>query len=120
MARSMTVTPVEDFWMAINMLTAAMTVFGLADAIRARRVVRALNGRAREIVAAGNVRNEFFRMVKASILLVLGLWAVSVPGDTPLSPFVVLMMAYALTLFIGTALDRRDRQALLHLVATDA
>lgn len=116
MARSMSQFPTEATWLVVNGLTAAMTVFGLIDALRTQRVVRALNGRAREIVAAGNVRNEIIRIVKASILLALGLWALARPGETELSPFVVLMMAYALTLFAATVLDRRDRQQLLELV----
>lgn len=116
MARPMTIAPIEDLWMAVNAATVLMTLFGLSDAIKARRVVRALNGQAREIVAAANVRNEVFRLLKASFLVLIGLWAVSLPGDTELSPFVVLMMAYALVLLIATAFDARDRQHLLALV----
>lgn len=106
------VGPVELAWVLINGAALILTVLALIDARADARTVRALNGRAREIVTAGNVRREGLRVVAQILLLTLGVPALLSERNVGLSPFVLQLIALALVMLLSTALDARDRTLL--------
>lgn len=110
------VGPVELAWVLINGAALALTVLALVDARADARTVSALNGKAREIVTAGNVRREALRVIAQALLLLLGVPALLSERDVGLSPFVLQLIALALVMLLSTALDARDRSLLTEAV----
>lgn len=110
----------EGFYVAVNVTAVVLTLFALYDAIVSRRVVRTLNGRAREIVADATVRREWFRLAVQLLLLSLAVPAVLKPGDTPLSFAVVCLLLIPVLLLASSIFDARDRRRVIHIIAAAA
>jgi hypothetical protein len=112
----MSLHPFEVVWIVINSTTTLLTLWALWDAYRARRAVKLLNGTARDVVAAGNTRREWFRLLVQILLLLVIVPGLFVDRDIPMTPYVLLLMSVPIVLLISTALDTRERRVLLELV----
>jgi hypothetical protein len=117
----MNVGPVESFWLAVNLLSLALTIQALIDARRDQIAVKALNGRAREVAAAGDVRRAIERIVKVSLLLgvVLASEAFRNDREIELTPSLVLLMLVPCVILLSAYLDARERRLLIALVARE-
>lgn len=105
----MTVSPLTFTWVAINLVTFALTVAALIEARADREAVRALNGKARELAASGIVRRESFRVAVQSLLL-----AAVVPSLLARPDFGLLtigaLMTVPVLLLASSLTDTRDRR----------
>lgn len=99
---------IELAWMAVAILTLLVALWSWLDA---NQGVRRMEGRARplQIVAAGYRRGETFAIVKALVLILLGLPATLNPEPVRLTPFVVGLMGLSLLILVNSALHFRDR-----------
>lgn len=116
---SVHVDPVEWFWLVVNTFTLAITIVARRDALEAQAAVRALNGRAREIVAHSNVRRETLRSVVQALLL-----SAVIPGlfsDEPvtLSWPIVALITVPVVLMLSSALDMYDRRLVIEMIAAE-
>lgn len=110
---------VESVYIGINLVAALLTVMSLIEAERDRRAVKALNGRAREVAAGGNVRREVTRLVMQGILLSLAVPAAFSDRDINLSPTVAVLMAIPAVLLVESWLDGRERRVLMAIVTRE-
>lgn len=115
----MNISAVEAFWTVTNLVTLILSALALLDARADRDAVHALNGRARELAAAGQVRRETLRVIVQALLLSVVIPSLFSPGDVRLSPQIVALMIVPVILFAGSWLDRRDRRALTALIAAE-
>ena len=106
------VSPVEWFWIGVNVVTLALTSIAHADAMANRDAVRLLNGKAREIAAGGDVRRERFRIVLQVLLLGLVIPSLLNDRDITLNPFLLNLLAIPVVLCISSIADARERRAL--------
>lgn len=97
-------------WIAVNLATLALTGYALFEAIGDYRVVKRLNGKARDIAAWGDIRRESFRIVVNLLLLSLA---------APVIPPLVVLMAVPLVMLTSSFMDLRERRRLLHLIARE-
>jgi hypothetical protein len=96
-----------------------LTVSALVDARADSQAVRLLNGKARELAAAGNVRRELLRLIVLILLLSIVVPELFDDAEIALSPFVVALMAITIVLLVSTILDAKDRRAMTAVVAAD-
>lgn len=119
------VDPAEWFWLLVNGTSIVLTAWAVRDARQKHAAVRELNGRAREITAAGNVRREALRLVTQVLLL-----AVVVPGlfiDRPivlwseagLNVALILLIAAPVAILANTVLDAIDRHRVFASITAD-
>lgn len=113
------ISPIEAFWIGVNGFACLFTTLALIDAWADRQAIRALNGRAREIAANGNVRRELLRLVVQNILLLLVVPGIFSDQQVPLNFFVVMLIAIPVVLLISTVADLRDRKRLLAIISSD-
>ena len=113
---TLSIDPIEAFWVLVNTVTAILTVIALIDARQTEVAVRELNGRAREIVAHGNVRREWFRLLVQLLLLMLAAPGLFVDRPIPLSPPILTLITIPIVLLISTLLDYRERRKLVQIV----
>lgn len=114
-----TVSSVEGLWLGINVFSALVTLSNLVDALDGWRAVRGTS-KAWNIQARANLRSEILRLTAVLALIIVVLPALQRPGDTPLSPGLVVFMAVPLTLALDGYLDRRTRRTLGRLVESEA
>ena len=115
----MSVNPVELFWLSVNSLTFAVTLWALIDARKDLAAVRALNGHIRGIIARGNVRREWVRLGVQALLL-----GIAVPGlfsdrETAITPVLAMFLCVPVLLLANTLLDHRDRGRVADRLAKD-
>lgn len=103
------INAIEAIWICLNFITLILTAVALLDALKDAAAVKALNGKARELVAGGNVRREALRLVVQVVLIAVALPGLFEGRDTPLSVSVVLLVSVPALLLIQTALDTRER-----------
>jgi len=115
----MSVNAVEFFWVSLNLATAVTTVLVLADAVRDQRATRNLNGSARGIVARGNVRREWLRLVIQFAFLAVVIPDLFRDGDTPLTWPVAIFLSIPVLLLVNSYSDYRDRGVLARKLAVD-
>ena len=111
----MNVNEVEAIWLLVTVFAVALTVDNLIDASYGWRVVRN-TGRVREIQARANVRAEAVRLVINLALLTLVIPALFRPGDTALSPALLVIMAVPVGMAVNSHLDRLTRKTIAGLV----
>lgn len=116
----MNVNEVEAFWLLINLVTLILTVRAYLEARADRDAVKALNGRARELAAAGQVRREGFRVIVQALLLSVVIPSLFAPGGVSLTAPIVALMAVPVVLLVSSWLDSRDRRALVLLISAEA
>lgn len=114
----MNVNEVEAVWLSVTLAGFVLTLFALWDAWVARGVVKRLNGHAREIAAAANVRREAIRLVVQTLFLI-----VVIPGlfsDRPLvlSISVAALIAVPVVLLANSVVDTVDRRRLIGVIET--
>ena len=112
----MNVSPVEAVWFLVTLFAVAVTWLNLVDANESWRAVRH-TGRVREIQARANVRREAVRLVINGSLLYLVIPALFRPGDTALSPALLVIMAVPVGMAVNSHLDRLTRKTIAGLVA---
>lgn len=108
----MSIGPVEAFWIALNLVTLVLSVLGFLDARRSVAAVKWFDGHGPGIVAKGDQRREFVRVLTQLSLLSLAIPAAYAPGDTRLSFPIVALMSVAVLVFLNTAGDAVDRRRL--------
>jgi hypothetical protein len=114
-----TIHPVEATWLAITIVTLAITLYALREALISRRVVTQLNGKAREINAQSVVRRERFRVLIQCWLIGIAIPPALRPGDVPFTISVALLMVLPVILLASSMLDLRDHRRILGM-HTDA
>lgn len=110
------VNEVEAIWIALTLGGVVLRVLALRDACRDRVAIRALNGRAREIMADGSVRREVLRLVVQLLLLSIVVPAILRPGPTVISVGLLVVIAIPAVLFVDSVLDTRERRRLTAIV----
>jgi hypothetical protein len=113
------VEPLEAVYVVINLTAFLLTLSALVDARADSQAVKLLNGQARELAAAGNVRREALRIVVLLLLLSIVVPGLHVDREIPLSPLVVALMGIPLVLLASTVFDSKDRRAMTAVVAAD-
>lgn len=113
------VGPVELFWLAVNLMALALTVQALIEARHDRETVKRLNGRAREVAVAGDVRRAWERIVKVSLLLVVAVPGIFSDRDITLTPPIVALMLVPCIILLSAYRDSRERKLLTALVARE-
>lgn len=108
----MSIGPVEAFWIVLNFTTLVLSVLGFLDARRSVQAVKMFDHHGPGIVAHGDQRREFVRVLTQLSLLSLAIPAAVRPGDTTLSLPIVALMAVAVLVFLNTAGDALDRRRL--------
>lgn len=116
----MNVNAVEAVWFLINAVTLVLSVLAYFAARGDREAVKALNGRARELAAAAQVRREGLRVIVQALLLSVVIPSLFVPGEAILNPQLVALMIVPVVLFASSWFDRRDRRALARTIALEA
>ena len=111
--------PVEAVWVTTNLACLAITVFALIEAFRDYRVVKRLNGEAREIATKGDIRRESFRIVVNVLLLFFSLPSLLVDRHITLTPTLAGLMLVPVVLLGASALDLRERRRLSLLIARE-
>jgi hypothetical protein len=106
------VNAVEALWIGLNAVTALLTVFALLDARADAAAVKALNGRAKEIVARGNVRREWFRLIIQFLLLGVALPGLFTAREVSLNLVVIVLMSIPAILLLQSILDAMERHRL--------
>ena len=109
---------VEWLWIALNVLTFVLTLYARRQARIDQRAVQGINGKAREVSAAGGVRRETVRVGLQLGLLSLVWWSGGLTSDrdVTLNPFVVTLFAIAIGMFVNSALDLRDRREVMRIL----
>ena len=115
----MSIQPLEALYLVINLTALVLTVSAFVDARADSQAVKLLNGKARELAAAGNVRREVLRIVVLVLLLSIVAPGLFDDSEIPLSPFVIALMAIPIVLLVSTIYDARDRRAMTVIVAAD-
>lgn len=110
------INEVEGFWLTVNLATFILTLFALWDAWVAKGIVRRLNGHAREIAAAGNLRREVIRLVVQTLLLFVVIPGLFTDHPTTLSLPLVALIAVPMVLLLGSVYDTIDRRRLIGTV----
>lgn len=116
---TISVDPLEWLWLLVNGFTLALTIGAFHDARQAQAAVRALNGRAREIVADSNVRREALRIAVQALLL-----SIVVPGLFSSRPItlswpIIALITVPVILMISSGLDMYDRRRVIELIAAE-
>lgn len=118
------VNSIEALWFVINTFALGFTLKALYDAqvyvtTAHEADISPADGLydARLLTAHGNRRREVLRAVVQLLFLSIVIPLLFVDGEVALSPFVIALMASAITLLVGTVLDARDRVALAKIVA---
>lgn len=106
----------EAVWIIVNVVALVLTAFALLEA---RQGLAVATGRARRILAFGNVRREVLRLIVQSLLLLIVAPGLFIERPTPLNFFVLILMAIPAILLLSTALDAHDRRRLATLVWTE-
>lgn len=99
---------VELTWVTVSLAAGVLTLSNLATGMRVWRS-RRLTGPAYRIASWANVRRDSLRLVSIAGCLVLAIPALSRPGDTAFSPFVLALMLIPVGIALNSYLDRRDR-----------
>lgn len=97
-------------WIAVNLVALGLTAYALFEAIRDYRVIKLLNGKAREIASRGDVRRESFRIIVNLLLLSLAV---------PVIPPLVVLMAVPVALLTASFFDLRERRRLISIIARE-
>lgn len=122
-----TVAPTEAVWSVTALAGLLVTVWGLWDAYGDRRALR-LSGRngARRLVATGNIRREWSRTYVLLCFLALGVYQMQrapVLANQPVTPggiaLTIALVLAALSIVVGSVLDRRERVKLLAYFDTE-
>lgn len=101
---------IEAFYIFVNAIAVVLTASALLDA-RADRAALS-NGPIRTIIANGNVRREWIRLIVQLLLMSIAIPAILSDRATVLSPIVLVLLAIPLLLMMASILDRRDRNRL--------
>lgn len=112
------IDPVEALWFIVNTATLIFSILALAEARRDLNAAALVEPKieARLVVARGNVRREFLRVIVQTLLLSLVIPLLFDDRPVTLNPFVVALILVAVTLFTSTFFDRRDRDRLARLL----
>lgn len=110
---------VEDIYVAVNSAGVALTALALYDAVLSRRVVRTLNGRARELLADAAIRRECLRLAKQFVLLSMALPSLAAPGDTSVNYLVAGLVALSVLLLLNTVLDTITRRRVVRILQAE-
>jgi hypothetical protein len=113
------IQPIEAVYLVIILAALFLTFSALVDARADSAAVRLLNGKARELAAAGNVRREVLRIVVLLLLLVIALPGLFSDTEVRLTAPVLALIAIPLVLLHSTILDARDRRAMTVVVTAD-
>lgn len=103
-------TPIELFWISVNVLGLSLTLWALLDAQRNVNAVRSMNGAIVGVAARGNLFREQIRLVIQVIFVVIGLLAATDARATTLTLPVLLLMAVPVLLVISSLSEARDRR----------
>lgn len=117
---TLSVDAIEAIWITLNLTTFVLTASALLDAMADRAAVRLLNGRARELAAAGIVRREVLRLAVQALFLIAIVPGLFVERPVSLTPTVLALMSVPAILLVSSVLDARDRKAMTVIVASDA
>jgi hypothetical protein len=115
----LSIQPLEAAYLIVILTTLFLTLSALVDARADSVAVKLLNGKARELAAAGNVRREVLRLLVLVLLLSIVLPELFDDDEVALSPFVLALMAIPIVLLISTIYDAKDRRAMTAVVAAD-
>lgn len=113
------VNAVEAVWIASNLLGVVFTIAALGDAWADEKAIRALNGRARELVGRGNIRREAFRLAVQVILLVVVVPGLFSDREINLSLPVAALMAVPFVILASSVLDWGERRRLARMLDAD-
>jgi hypothetical protein len=116
---TVSINSVEAMWLIVNFTTLLVTLLALWDTWQARSVVLKLNGRAREIVAAGNVRREVVRLGTQLLLIGIVIPQVFIENEIQMSYGVGLLMAVPVLLLINSLLDTFDRKRVVRIISEE-
>jgi hypothetical protein len=119
------IAPAEWFWVVVNGGSVILTAWAVRDARQKYQAVRILNGRAREIVAAGNIRRETLRLLTQILLL-----AIVIPGlfvDRPVTLWseaginwgLIALVLVPVPILVNSLVDAVDRHRLVSQVERD-
>jgi hypothetical protein len=111
------IDPIEALWITTNAVALVFTAIALWDAWRDRGL--APRGTARRLVARGNVRREFLRLVCQSLLMSIIVPGLSSSRPTPVTLVVAALVAVPIVLLVSSIFDWFDRRALLRIVVAD-
>jgi hypothetical protein len=107
---------VEAFWLITLGVACLISTAALADAIADRRAIKSLNGKARRIIGAGNIRREAVRLIVQLLLFLLAVPAVFDDRDIPLSPTLVVFLCVPVVLLLNSIFDLIERRALSKII----
>ena len=103
-------SPVELFWVSVNVLGLSLTLWALMDAQRNVTAVRSMNGAIVGVAARGNLFREQIRLAIQLVFLAVGLFAAADPRQTPLTVPVGLLLSVPVLLVTNTVSELRDRR----------
>lgn len=113
------VNDLEIAWLTTCIVGLALSSAGLADAIADHRAVKALNGRAREIVSTGNVRREAVRVGLQIYMLVLVIPSLFDDRSVTITlAGIMFILGLPVGLAVNSLLDVRERRRLSDILAT--
>lgn len=115
----LSVSPVEGVWLVANLIALVLTLSALVGALSDQAAVHALNGKARELAATGQVRREALRAIVQVLLVFVVIPGLFVDRDVPLTPTVTALMAVPLVLLLSSILDARDRRRMTVLATAE-
>lgn len=108
----------EAIWIVSNSIALGITFLSLLDAYESLGLALAA-GTARQLIAHGNVRREWFRLIVQGLLISIVIPGIFTDRPTPLSVFVVILLSVPILLMVSSALDYRERKKLESIVWSD-
>jgi hypothetical protein len=106
----------ELLWLGISLFAGVITVLNLHDAQRSRPRFRD-RGEAYDLQTWANVRREAWRLVSIAGCIGIIIPALSRPGDTPFSVFVLIAMTIPAGIAVNSYQDRRTRRQIERVLA---
>ena len=106
------VNEIEAIWLTLNVAAAALGWASLRDALADREAIRKLNGRARELVAGGDVRRARVRLLMELAFIVVVIPNLLTPGASMLTVGRAIVMVLPMALVLDGLLDARERRRL--------
>ena len=115
----MNLSLVEAYWVGTSLITTIVTLMALADARQDVAAVSSLNGHVRGIVARGNFRREFIRLLVQVSFLAIAAPAVASDRETVITLPVLIFLAAPPLVLLNTLSDMRDRRRITRKYAAD-
>jgi hypothetical protein len=110
---------VEWFWLLVNASALGFQLLSLWWAWDRRSTVKQLNGKAREIAAAGNVRREIIRVAVQLLFIGIAIPSIFSPAEIRLTPPLLCLLLIPPLVCLNSALDVRDTLLLIRIAHSE-